>query len=108
MDDSFSFTYDPRWGVYIDEYLESNKVFSLAKYPLDRVKSAIKTFTTNDPPGIISDATFEAILSIAYYPEHLGLMNVGFCTPFSQIFDEYLNQHFTVSISATKTLLAFS
>ncbi|KAF8596691.1 hypothetical protein BDV93DRAFT_563086 [Ceratobasidium sp. AG-I] len=94
MTDSFSFTYDPRWGVGIDEYLESNKQFSLAKYPIDRVLSAIKTVTTNDPPGTISDATFEAILSIAYYPEHLGLLDVEFCTPFYEIFDEYLNQRF--------------
>lgn len=103
MFDSSSFTYDPRWGVSIDEYLDSNHQYSLVKYPLDRVRSAIKTVTTSDPPGIISDATFEAVLSIAYYPEHLSLLDVAFSIPMYEMFDEYLNHHFMVSISVYTT-----
>ncbi|KAF8596685.1 hypothetical protein BDV93DRAFT_527902 [Ceratobasidium sp. AG-I] len=95
METSFSFNIDPSYGVPLEEYLESNQCFSLVKYPVDRVLSAIKTITTNDPPEVISDATLEAVLSVAYYPEHLMILNLEFCLPLYDILATYLD-HYTL------------
>ncbi|KAF8592813.1 hypothetical protein BDV93DRAFT_517067, partial [Ceratobasidium sp. AG-I] len=96
MANSYSFILDPRWGVSLDKYLESSQPYSLAKYPVERVLSAIKTITTNDPPELISDTTLEAVLSVAYYPEQLKALDLEFCAPFYEILGTYLDHGHTV------------
>ncbi|KAF8596684.1 hypothetical protein BDV93DRAFT_563081 [Ceratobasidium sp. AG-I] len=93
MTASFSFTLDPSYGSSLEEYLESNQHFTLVKYPVDRVLSAIKTITTNDPPEVVSDATLEAVLSVAYYPKHLELLDVDFYAPLYEILATYLDHN---------------
>ncbi|KAF8596688.1 hypothetical protein BDV93DRAFT_527904, partial [Ceratobasidium sp. AG-I] len=93
---NYLFIPDPRWGVALDEYLDSNQNYSLAKYPVDRVLSAIKTITTNDPPVLISDTTLETVLSVAYYPEHLEALDVEFYAPFYDILTSYLRHNHTL------------
>lgn len=85
-----AFTIDPSWGVPLDEYLEPIQHFSLPKYPVDRVLSSIKIITTNEHLETISDATLEAFLSVAYYPEHLILLRVEIPCPLHEIMGEYL------------------
>ena len=96
MTTSFSFALDPRYGVPLDKHIQSNQPSFLAKHPVNRVLSAIKTITTNDPPDIVSDATLEAVLSVVYYPEHLKLLCVDFYASIYEILDTYLD-HYTVS-----------
>lgn len=102
MATSFSFNPNPSYGVPLDEYLDSNQPFVLAKYPVDRVLSAIQTITTNDSPEVISDATLEAVLSVAYYPEHLVLLDAEFCSPIYEILGIYLDEH-GVSVPALES-----
>ena len=105
MTTPFSFTLDPSYGVPLDEYLDSNQPFTLPKYPVDRVLSAIKAVTTNESLETISDANLEAVLSVAYYPEHLMLLDIELCAPLYEILGVYLNQH-AVSVSRSESHLS--
>lgn len=104
MATSFSFILDSGYGKPLEEYLGLNHIFSLVKHPVDRVLSAIKTIARNEPPEVISDATLEAILSVAYYPQYLKLLAADLYAPLYEILDIYLD-HYAVSISTLEFYL---
>lgn len=68
-----SLSVDPSWGVELSTYMSRWKPLVSPIYDIHTVESAIEMFTLNRP-GIISDSTLEAVLSVTYYPTLLKLL----------------------------------
>lgn len=101
---------DTKWGPTLDEYLESRKAGSPVLPPLQQVKDSIAALL-GDPSPVkimklkpISASTLEDLLSLAYRPKYLHLLNVPLIPSFYRLMMAYVKD---IGVSTLKQAILY-